>query len=205
MNFMSLLSSFYGESFENRFILLVIFWLIWPGLMFLVGFILESRLVPIGDSQSKMFFPGDLSLGVMLVAIIGMYTKTGVDDVPLIHEPHWWLALVIIVGLSALWLRNNEAPNYPGFAFRSPTKITHDIMGYFIIPFVLLGFGIPQLIMLKFGVFEAVRMNWFALALAIVFFLFCGAMDLLTFYDRKDIATRHPDDWQPIWRKKRHR
>ena len=206
MYVLSLFSSFYGECFENRVLLLLVAWIVWPGLMFLVGVVFESRTVPIGGGQSKAFFPGDLSLGVGLVAMIGMYEKTGVNTVPLVDTLYWWLPLMGLIGLGALKLRQNEAPNYSRNAFVSPTKITHDIMGYFLFPFLLLGLGIPQLVMLREdGVFEATRTSWFVVAMAVVFYLACFALDLLTFYDRRDISSRHPDYWQPIWRKNNRR
>ena len=205
MNLLTALASFYGESIWSKYLLVAVAWIIWPGLMFVVGAIFESRIVPIGKSQSKMFFPGDLAIGIMFVAFISMYDKTGAR-IPMVDSPYWWLPLATVLAVVALRVRRSDVLNYPLRAGKSPTKITHDIMGYFLSPLVLIGLGIPQLGMLEEeGIFAATRMGWFAVAMSAVLYLFCTALDAITFYDSSDIASRHPEDWVPIWRNRRRR
>ena len=204
MNFLSYLVSVYDHGVYGRIVLLMVAWLIWPGMMFLIGGVLESRLVPIGKSQSKMFFPGDLAIGIAIVAIISMYDKTGVD-IPLVGSAYWWITLGVIMIVIALRLRRSDCLSYPKRSARSPSKIAHDLIGYYASPLVLIGLGIPQLAMLgEHGVFEATRMGWFVALMAAVLYLFCTALDIMTFYDSSDIALRHPEDWQPIWRTRRN-
>ena len=49
---------------------LVIGWVIWPGSFFLVALIGESRVPSLWKNQSKAFFPGDLTLPVMWIAML---------------------------------------------------------------------------------------------------------------------------------------
>ena len=42
MNFLSYLVSVYDHGVYGRFVLLAVAWLIWPGMMFLIGGVLES-------------------------------------------------------------------------------------------------------------------------------------------------------------------
>lgn len=200
MEILQFLARFYGEATINRFLLVAVAWIIWPGLMFAVGVIFESREVPLIKHQSKAFFPGDLTLGVMLVAFIGMYSHTGID-IPLVRSSLWWpivAAVMVVVGWK---IHLKDAANYPLRAAYSPTKIAHDVMGYFIIPTVLIGLGVPQIALLADkGMREANRMGWLAVAIAITLYLTCVALDVITYYDTDDIHARHPEDWQPIWK-----
>lgn len=205
MNLLDSLARFYGEGFLNRFLLLIVFWIIWPGLMFVVGIIGESREVPLIKRQSRAFFPGDLSIGLILVALISMYAKTGTTDIPMLTSPYWWLPLIVVVVVAGWRWRKGDVANYPERARRSPTKISHDIIGYFIAPIILIGLGIPQICMLDTeGVFTATRLGWLVVAMSLVLYLFCVALDIINYADLSDIYARHPDDWAPIWRT-RHR
>lgn len=202
MHILSFLANYYGEGILSRFVLVLVSWLVWPGLMFAVGLVFESRVVPIGKGQSKMFFPGDLAIGIILVGIISMYDKTG-TYIPMVDSPYWWIVVVVVMAVVAIRARKGDAISYPPRAARSPTKITHDVMGYFLSPVLMIGLGIPQLGMLEEeGVFAATRLGWLAVAMGVVLYLFCTALDLITFYDSNDIASRHPEDWVPIWRKR---
>ena len=201
MNILRVLAAFYSEATVNRLLLVVVFWIIWPGLMFVIGLIFESREVPLIKHQSRAFFPGDLAFGVILVAIVSMYAKTGVD-IPMVGSPYWWAPIATSIFVIGWRWRREDVANYPKRAVHSPTKIVHDIMGYFMIPTLLLGLAIPQICMFDEGIFADTRMGWFVAAMAIVFYLFCVAMDFTRTVDTVDMNARHPEDWKPIWKRK---
>lgn len=203
MYFLESLSAFYREAVINRFLMTIVAWIIWPGLMFFVGVVFESREVPLWKHQSKAFFPGDLSLSIMLVALIGMYAKTGVRGVAMVDSLYWWLIVIITMAIVAWILRKNDVANYPTRrAVCSPTKMTHDVMGYFIIPMLLAGLGMPQLVemIIGDGVLDVTKNCWLAFTFAVAFFLTCVAVDFVNQPDTVDMNARHPSDWRPIWR-----
>lgn len=184
-------------------LLLLAFWLIWPGLMFIVGFIGESRLVPVGRHQSKAFMPGDLMLGIMVLALISLYA----------YKPEapdwwgflgaWWIAIAVVMALLALLARAHDVTSYPTRAGNSPTKILHDVIGYFLIPMILVGMGIPKLVagIMRGG--EFYLPGWAVFLSALAFYMLCVFVDIKKGVTPEDIRMRHTEDWQPIWQKSR--
>ena len=174
-------------------------WLIWPGLMFWVGLIGESRMVPIGRYQAKAFMPGDLSFSVAYVALLELHKRPGILYY-WEYSRFWWLFVAVLTAIIALLLRGGERQNYPSRAFRSPTKITHDGVGYFIIPLILIGIGLPRSVssvILKTGL-----TNWLVFLASMLFYTICVIIDVKRGFTKEDVAARHPADWQPIWRQK---
>ena len=92
------------------------------------------------------------------------------------------------------FVRKGDIANYPERSGNSPTKLTHDIVGYFIIPTVLTGLGLPKLPNLF-----ADWQNWLVFIGAIVFYIICVAYDAKKGFTPEDVIPRHPPDWQPIW------
>ena len=184
----------------NKMGMLFVLWLIWPGTMFVVGFIGESRIVPIGERQSKAFFPGDLSLAVMFLALLSLHTRT-------YQDAEWWgydpiLVMVIVIAMSGFATigREIDLRHYPTRAGYSPTKITHDLFGYWLIPSVLLILGLPQLVDLMTGTEESL-LSWVVFMAALLFYLLCVAMDFKKGTTVADINARHTENWHPIWSK----
>ena len=95
-----------------------------------------------------------------------------------------------------LLVRKGDIANYPERSGNSPTKLTHDIVGYFIIPTVLIGLGLPKLPNLF-----ADWQNWLVFLGAIIFYILCVAYDAKKGFTPEDVIARHPPDWQPIWRR----
>lgn len=195
------LTEFYAAASYNPFVMTLVFWLFWPGLMFAVGWIGESRLVPIGASQSIAFWPGDFALGVMVVALIGVHSHVEADSWG--YSTYWWTIVVAVMLIVAWRLRAGDVINYPPRAGVSPTKITHDVVGYFLIPTTLVGLGVPQLFALPRAGIKETRYCWLMFVAGVVFYLACVAMDAVCSYSDADIAARHPADWAPIWQTKK--
>lgn len=84
----------------------------------------------------------------------------------------------------------------------SPTKALHDAVGYYLIPALLVGLGVPQLsAALKIpGVFAATWTYWISAAICLAFYIACVRWDGKR--PEPDVMTmldRHTPDWVPIW------
>ena len=195
------LMEFYLKTPFNKLILLVLLWLIWPGLMFAAGFIGESRLVPIFEHQSKAFFPGDLVLPIMLLALFGLHRRTYLNPSWKGYSTMFFVVIFIAMIPIALLFRYLDVAHYPATAMYSPTKIIHDLIGYYLYPSILLILGLPQLVDCFIKKDRSSLLNWVVFGLALLFYFIC------TFYDmylhpatEADVIARHPSDWVPIWK-----
>ena len=201
---MSFLAEFYRDGLLNRALMVMALWVIWPGAMLIVGVIFESRIVPLGKQQSRAFFPGDLSFAVMLVALFGMYAKN--SKVPLVDSWLYWAIAVLVVVTMAREMQASDVANYPARARTSPTKAIHDMIGYFVIPLLLVGFGLPQLLVVwKPEVLILSWPEWLVFAAGMGFYTLCVGVDSVKHYSQEDIYARHPYDWEPIWKTRKLR
>lgn len=196
------LVNFYSAAPLNKFCLLLGFWLFWPGLMFIVGAIGESRLVPIWEHQSRAFFPGDLSLGVMLVALLDLHASK-------LESADWWgysvfwlLIVVLAMASVASRIHLTDASHYSFRSRCSPTKVVHDIIGYWFIPTLLIFLGLPKLFEFVVQGYTANEcISWAAFVAALAFYFMCIRWDSVLGHTEEDVTARHPPDWQPIWQR----
>lgn len=200
--FIKPLVDFFLISPFHKIWLVLIFWLFWPGLIFIVGIVGESRLIPIGQHQSQAFLPGDLSLGIMAVALLSLHANKLEKPNYWGYSPIWWLVVLITVSFIAYYARKNDVANYPYRSSISPTKITHDIVGYWLIPTLLIALGIPKL----FSNFVHSTLfidwtSWVTFIGAIAFYIACVIQDYVIGYTTEDVLARHPENWQPIWKR----
>ena len=192
---------FYQETDGAFFILLLIYWAFWPTTLFWVGWIFESRSVPIGKAQSKFFFPGDFSLGLSIIAFIGMHAENPIwTDV--IYSWWYWLATGMIHALIAYLWHRSDAKDYPPRAAHSPTKIVHDVCGYGICLWLMVAFGAPQLIwaIIEWDFAKCLK-YWLVFAACMAFFSIMGLIDYAHPATPEIALKRHPADWKPIWKK----
>ena len=176
------------------FLIFLLFLCVWPGTMFLVGMIGESRILPVGTRQSRAFLPGELTIPVMEFAIYLEYKKgfrlSGINWLWLIVA----IAVIIPIGIK-LW--RDDINWYKPRARYSPTKIWHNLGGFILVPIIIATnvLGIATDIVRGQHRFSWVSLVLFACALA--FYIYCAATDSLA--DPGDVDIRHPEDWQPIW------
>lgn len=203
---MELLKDFYLAKPINKFWLVLFAWMFWPDLMFVVGIVFESRIVPIFEHQSLIFMPGDLMLGVMFVAMIGICAYTEIpDDWKGSTLARWWWVCVICLGIVwAIWTRGSDVVNYPRASAMSPTKIAHDVIGYLVTPITLVGLGVPHAFFAvtrgsKRGSEVRLWHCWVVLIVAFYLFIGCVIADWIRGCSAEDILARHPADWKPIW------
>lgn len=125
---------------------LLIAWLITPGMMFIIGLVCEHRRLPVNRFQAAAFIPGDLILGLALMveSILVRFLPT----------EGWWQSIYLLIvdfSMLALFLYmrlKGDAPNYAdidGATAYSPTKWYHDFGLYFIYGTILVKPLIPVL------------------------------------------------------------
>ncbi len=169
---------FYSKSRFHPIIMVLLYWAFWPGLMFVVAWVFESRTVYLGSGQSRMFFPGDFVFGIGIVAFIGMYAKNPVWDFA--YTARYWLIMAVLHIILALLMRHGDVMQYPIDSRNSPTKIIHDFCGYFVCFWLPTTLGLPQLIWLIKNPesFEKTKGNWFVFAGCALFFISILIWDL---------------------------
>lgn len=220
----SFLMDLYNDNPTNKFLMALAIWLFWPGMAFVVGWILEGRTVPIWKHQARLFFPGDLAFGIIVVAFIGIYTKiarrTGTIMLSKAVNSIWIWALALVVSFVVCFiLHRNEKDCYELRALYSPTKTTHDAVGYVFIPWVLLSLLVitinvtwrycrfaqekmPGSALKNLGALLQVSWPyWIVIALAVALYVGCLIYDNAHPATPEDIVARHPADWQPLWRR----
>jgi len=197
----SLVNYFKSSPFNVVWMLLVL-WLIWPGTMFIVGMVGESRLVPIVKRQSRAFLPGDLSLAVMFLALLSLHDRTCSNPLYWGYNPEWWICVMVVMLFVAMKLRAGDVVNYPPRSGNSPTKLAHDAIGYWFIPSCLIALGVPQLADIFMGESE-ILISWLVFSGAIIFYGICVAVDAVKGWTPEDVAARHPENWTPIWAQKK--
>lgn len=140
------LMDIYSAGPVNKYLLVLLLWLFfWPGGMFLIGLIGEKRLVPIWKHQARAFLPGDMMFGIIVVAFGGVFsaiaTRTGTIMLEKSANSVWSLLPAFVVALAVYFiLHNKEKDDYKVRALHSPTKIAHDLVGYILMPQVLISF-----------------------------------------------------------------
>ncbi|MBO7560584.1 hypothetical protein J6T21_00900 [Candidatus Saccharibacteria bacterium] len=195
--------NFAGESWWHLVILVVIYYAFWPGLMFINGWVFESRLVPFWKGQSKAFLPGDFSLGIAAVAFISMYVKNPCYG--RVYSIWYWFATAAICAVLASIWRHVDISNCPRDIWYTPTKLTHDICGYFICMWILVSLGVPQLIWAIGNGFNFGKCSteWIVFAACVAFYLAWGIYDLTHPATPEEVAMRHPGkgQYKPIWKR----
>lgn len=194
--------NFYLAGDSHPFIMLAIFWLFWPGLAFIVAPIFESHKVYLGKGQSRLFFPGDFLLGVMVISLIGLCAHNPIGW-SFFHETDYWyfmfLGFFLIVGV----LRHADTQRYPVGSRNSPTKLIHDFCGYYICSVLIIGFGIPQIVwtIANPATFMPNINLWRIFILALLVFGLLGLHDITHLPTKEQLLLRHPDKYKPCWKK----
>lgn len=184
---------------------LLICWAISPGMMFVIGLVGESRLIPISPSRQFMaFFPGDFLVGAMVAGLL-------VSAAQLPNEQRWynslWFHLVVFVVMFAIaaWMTWGEYHNaaesgYGARAMYSPTKIYHNAALIWIYGYVAVSTLVAVLAEARSW------LVWAALACGLLWMgLMLGENAYIDKYHPNDglrqakAAGAHISDWEPIW------
>lgn len=178
----------------------LVFCCIWYGAMLLIGIVFESRLVPMLKLQSRAFFPGDIALGVMFLALWREYYEYNA------HFPgYWWaVSIPLTMGLCIfnVWLLKKDRAYYPKRAANSPTKLWHDIAGFFVIEIVIVNSALLLLIeVIRGSQSFGSTIDPIMFVIALVFYESCDIWDFTHPATRNQVNARHTADWKPIWKK----
>ncbi len=198
---MDFLINLYSASDSSPLIMLIVFWLFWPGIFFVVAPIFESHGVYLGKGQSRLFFPGDFLLGVMVISLVGLCADNPVGWA-FFSDDYWYflcLGLFLITG----FLRHIDTQRYPVGSRNSPTKLVHDFCGYFICGYLIIGFGVPQIAwtIANPATFMPNIGLWRIFIMAMLIFGLLGLYDLKHPPTKQQLLLRHPDKYKPCWRK----
>lgn len=181
-------------------LLLIAFWAIFPGLMFVIARIAESRTITLNPKvQSTTFWPGELALGVMLIALWKQYGRIELES-GVWKKPEYFAIIIIATIIFGYVVRRHDASFYKTRAEISPTKVFHDLVGYFVVPMIVAYYAVPLFwegVVKKTIVLNLVDTIHFVAA--IVFYLVCLAIDAQRVASEDDIYKRHPHDWKPSW------
>lgn len=174
---------------------LVIGWAIWPGSFFLLALIGESRMPPLWKNQSKAFFPGDLTLPVIWIAMFRLNKDTPVS-------PSAFVTLFIIEAV-IFWVVTKIAvedrKNYPSKSANSPTKIYHDLVGYYVFPLSVAPLCVSYAAnLIENHAWPSRSLLWVVVPL--ISYISCVMYDIHKGFTTEDIEARHPSDWKPIWK-----
>ena len=175
---------------------IIIFWVFWYGSMLLLGYFLESRIVPLWKHQSKAYFPGDLALPIMLVGVFREYRRDLVFPRWVCSPIFAIITGIFIIIMAYIWV-STDRKNYPYRATISPTKRWHDTVGYYIYPLIMIEGALPIIVGWISGNFvpESLDIGLFVGGLA--FYVAMVVVDIVFLpATKEDIYIRHPYDWK---------
>lgn len=191
-----LLPGFGWVAGHNLLVTLLICWGLTPFGHLLVGFVGESRLVPISPRyQFLSFFPGDLFLGAMAAGLLVLAQNLPAEQH--VYNSTWWHVLVFIggcaVAVGLTWMEYKSGA-YPARAILSPTKFYHNGLLY-------AGYG--YIIVTTLVAVLASARSWWLVPVLLpglvwVFFLYKDNT-----YQPEDAARKarhaHVENWSPLW------
>ena len=180
---------------------LVIGWAIWPGSFFLLALIGESRMPPLWKNQSKAFFPGDLALPIMWIAMFRLKSSKDTPVSPSASIINF--VILFIIEAVILWMVTKIAvedrKNYPRKSANSPTKIYHDLVGYYVFPLSVAPLCVSYASnLIENHAWPSRSLLWVVVPL--IFYISCVMYDMHKGFTVEIIEARHPSNWKPIWK-----
>lgn len=177
-------------------IVLMIGWLITPGMMFVLGWILESRTLPIIEN-SRAFLPGDFFLGLILAssAVILRNSRIRRDSFVLSKR---WLIFASVLTAVAVFLVGKlvlDRGNYTIGQILSPTKLWHDIIVYMGYGPIIATMAIPALLPSP-GESLLTRCLRIGMIAGIIIFGSCLVLDSASSLEYRRL---HIEWWSPFW------
>lgn len=177
---------------------LLLSWLIWPGLMFVVALIGESRILPVWGKQSRAFMPGNMALTtIVLNCYYFWHSEYSPGAESILYKYTFHPVTIVVIALASVFighfLHKSDCKNYPKRAANSPTKWVHDVTGYFGLMFLIIWLA-PATIFSGLSIYAIVNLFLGA------FYMLTVAYDTVVGINNEILYTRHPYDWKPIWK-----
>lgn len=162
----------------------------------------ESRLLPLGKNQFRLFFPGSIYLAVATAMLLSL-----AGGLP--HDAHWynsfWWHFVLQLGALTVAVlmtyREYRDKVYPRRAMWSPTKIVNNALYAF--------YGYVAVAVFTAVLFGSDWNFWFGVKQTFAWFFVYLWVRLLVRHSRLSkadpeayqckIAAAHTADWQPVW------
>ncbi len=172
------------------FQILLCTWLFWPGTIFLVAYKYEYRQIHTGRGQSRTFWPGSFALGLIFVTLLALSAQLRIE------YTNGYLAIAaIIAAVFAIIARNVNNRQYANKRSTvSPTKIAHDICGFFVCSWSIgsLAFRVIAKSIEKQS-FAQYPVLWSIIAVDVVFF---AAMIIIDIKIPPNPELMYPSNWQ---------
>lgn len=176
-----------------------------PGMMFVVGIVGESRLLPIDPwHQYLSFLPGDLFLSWAVANMLVL-----AQNLP--HEKHWYnsvwwhgIVLTVALGVAVMMTRmellaDPSAPYaFPARALRSPTKVFHNFLLYGGYGYLSVATFVALVAGKQFNTMLLCAIAPIVLWLACLF----GERYSSDQTRQQRIENAHVESWKPIWEKR---
>lgn len=169
-----------------------------PGMMFIIGLIGESRILPISrKKQFASFWPGDLFLSTFVGGLL-IISKAIPANGAWYQSKSWHMvvlvsSLAIGVGFFHFVI---EKKAYRPRALNSPTKLYHDIVLYGLYSYVAVASGIANVVS---GVIF-INLRWLVLIPGAIWLSLVIRDSTASGINHKT-TTAHIVDWQPLWKK----
>lgn len=170
--------------------ILICAWLFWPGTMFVVAYLGEHRKVHIGKGQSRTFFPGDFTLGFDVVILLKLSANMHIE-----YANGYLVKMAAVAAVFAIIARKIDIQQYSDpRSTTSPTKIAHDVCGFFIFAWAIgsLGFRVISKAIEEKSFMQYPAL-WGMLAFSIAFFASMIVVDIIR---RPNPDLMHPADWR---------
>jgi hypothetical protein len=127
-------------------------WSVTPGMMFVLGWTLEGRTLPIREN-SRAFLPGDFFLGTLLASSVALLNTAE-------SSASWWTSYewlwVVFVGTTLVSIAVNALCDWPHYGRRqllSPTKLWHEFVIFCLYGSLLIGLSLPAFVYGELSVF----------------------------------------------------
>lgn len=170
-----------------------------PAMMFIIGLIGESRILPISrKKQFASFWPGDLFLSTFVGGLLIISKAIPINGAW--YQSKSWHMVVLVSSLAigvGFFHFVIEKKAYHPRALNSPTKLYHDIVLYGLYSYVAVAGGISNI-----ASGALVGSRWLVLIPGVIWLsLVIKDSTATSKSNSQKTTTAHVVDWRPLWRR----
>ncbi len=127
----------------NPWLALLAAWLITPGMVWFIGYVLESRVPMFNRYTFLSFVPGDFFLGIVFASSVALSQYLPLSG--WYQSTAWQWTVFVGAFVACLLMRQfGDKPNYTNRALWSPTKVYHDFCLYWIYGYLMFTVAVPS-------------------------------------------------------------